>query len=485
MDIEIFVHGVPNGQSFWGKEEDRNYFGNFYGQSNSDAVKYLIQTRSSNGKTYCYYNYLVYQNVIGSDGREGSYFGLSIRFDAYCKDFIGIYKILDTVFTAHVLNKILKFQNGNYKYIIADFVSASEMMGNIKEAIWQLLQSTLTNESVCSLGSFAVGGGSLPTGNLYEITANDVEATVKQYGKIALSPYYPTVREKGMAQQYDSKLQSVKQQYEERYSAEINAKEQTNRSLNNSLASVQRECTKLQESIAQKDKIIAQKVSDITNLEYQIKQIGQTQKAIKNLNLIKAPIAELANILGGQKVHGREENIKQKKENPFSVKGLISLANLAMLLVVLIVVISLLFKVSPKENKSVDSFEDLQDSISILNGEIENLKSQLSQTENENTSIGQVTNPFGMPNTSTKVRISVTGYNEGKKAYLQKDIAYVVTVLDSQNPDDGSWSISGGRIEGDIKGRSIKFVPESDDKVTITYTNPNGENKSRSLIVQN
>lgn len=485
MDIEIFVHGVPNGQSFWGKEEDRNYFGNFYGQSNSDAVKYLIQTRSSNGKTYCYYNYLVYQNVIGSDGREGSYFGLSIRFDAYCKDFIGIYKILDTVFTAHVLNKILKVQNGNYKYIIADFVSASEMMVNIKEAIWQLLQSTLTNESICGLGSFAVGGGSLPTGNLYEITANDVEATVKQYGKIALSPYYPTVREKGMAQQYDSKLQSVKQQYEERYSAEINAKEQTNRSLNNSLASVQRECTKLQESIAQKDKIIAQKESAIKNLEYQIKQIGQTQKAIKNLHLIKAPIAELANILGGQQVHGREENIKQKKENPFSVKGLISFVNLAMLLVVLIVVVSLLFKVSPKENKSVDSFEVLQDSISILNEEIEKLKSQPSSCEDENTSTGQVSNPFSNETTPTKVRISVTGYDEGKKTYLQKDIAYVVTVLDSQNPDNGSWSISGGRIEGDAKGKRIKFVPESDQKVTITYTNPNGENKSRSLIVQN
>lgn len=485
MDIEIFVHGVPNGQSFWGKEEDRNYFGNFYGQSNSDAVKYLIQMRSSNGKTYCYYNYLVYQNVIGSDGREGSYFGLSIRFDAYCKDFMGIYKILDTVFTAHVLNKILKVQNGNYKYIIADFVSASEMMGNIKEAIWQLLLSTLSNESVCGLGNFAVGGGSLPTGNLYEITANDVEATVKQYGKIALSPYYPTVREKGMAQQYDSKLQSVKQQYEERYSAEINAKEQTNRSLNNSLASVQRECTKLQESIAQKDKIIAQKESAITNLEYQIKQIGQTQKAIKNLHLIKAPIAELANILESQQVHGREENIKQKKENPFSVKGLISFVNLAMLLVVLIVVVSLLFKVSPKENKSVDSFEVLQDSISILNEEIEKLKSQPSSCENENTSTGQVDNPFSSETTPTRVRISVTGYNEDEKRYLQKDIAYVVTVLDSKKPDNGSWSISGGRIEGDAKGKSIKFVPESDQKVTITYTNPNGENKSRSLIVQN
>ena len=265
MDIEIFVHGVPNGQSFWGKEEDRNYFGNFYGQSNSDAVKYLIQTRSSNGKTYCYYNYLVCQNVIGSDGREGSYFGLSIRFDAYCKDFMGIYKILDTVFTAHVLNKILKVQNGNYKYVIADFASASEMMGNIKEAIWQLLKSTLTPESICDLRKFAIGGGSLPTGNLYETTANDVTATVKQYGKIALSPYYPTVRETSMAQQYDSKLQSVKLQYEERYGAEINAKEQTNRSLNESLALLQKECAKLQEAIAHRDRIIAQKDSAITN----------------------------------------------------------------------------------------------------------------------------------------------------------------------------------------------------------------------------
>lgn len=321
MDIEIFVHGVPNGQSFWGKEEDRNYFGNFYDQSNSDSVKYLIQTRSSNGKIYCYYNYLVYQNVIASDGRDGSYFGLSIRFDAFCKDFMGIYKILDMVFTAHVLNKILKVQKGNYKYTIKDFDSASKMMDNIKNAIWQLLKSTLTNESICSLGGFAIGGGVLPTGNLYETTAKDVEATVKQYGKIALSPYYPTIREKSMAQQYDSKLQAVKQQYEERYSAEINAKEQTNRSLNVSLIAVQGEYKKLQESIADRDKIIAQKDAVIINLEKQIKKIGQNQKAIKNIAIIKAPIIELANILEDQRVYGCEEDTPQKWEKKSSSKG--------------------------------------------------------------------------------------------------------------------------------------------------------------------
>ena len=474
MDIEIFVHGVPNGQSFWGKEEDRNYFGNFYGQSNSDVVKYLIQTRSSNGKTFCYYNYLVYQNVIGSDGREGSYFGLSIRFDAYCKDFIGIYKILDTVFTAHVQNKILKYQNGNYKYTIADFVSASDIMGKIKEAIWQLLQTTLTNESVCSLRGFTIGGGKLPTGNLYEATTNDVEATVKQYGMTALSPYYPTVREKGMAQQYDSKLQSVKQQYEERYSAEINAKEQTNRSLSESLASLQKECAKLQEAIAHKDKIIAQKDSAITNLENHIKQIEKTQKAVKNIDLIKAPIIELADILGGQRVRG--ENIKQKTEHHYSAKGLISLVKLIMLFVVFIVVVLQLFKVSPKESNQLTHLDGC---VTQLNEEIEELRNQIASGEQDETT----TDPSGNEET---VKINVEGYNEGKKQYLQKDKEYVVTVLNSKNPKDGYWNISGGYINGKAQGKSIHFVPTADDEVEITYiNNKNDENKSRHLKVQN
>lgn len=474
MDIEIFVHGVPNGQSFWGKEEDRNYFGNFYGQSSSDAVKYLIQTRSSNGQTYCYYNYLIYHNVVGSDGREGSYFGLSIRFDAYCKDFIGIYKILDTVFTAHVQNKILKYQNGNYKYTIADFVSASDIMDKIKEAIWQLLKTTLTNESVCSLRGFTIGGGKLPTGNLYEATTNDVEATVKQYGMIALSPYYPTVREMGMAQQYDSKLQSVKQQYEERYSAEINAKEQTNRSLSESLASLQKEYAKLQEAIAHKDKIIAQKDSAITNLENHIKQIEKTQKAVKNIDLIKAPIIELADILGGQRVRG--ENIKQKTEHHYSAKGLISLVKLIMLFVVFIVVVLQLFKVSPKESNQLTHLDGC---VTQLNEEIEELRNQFASGEQDETTTDPSVN-------EETVKINVEGYNEGKNQYLQKDKEYVVTVLNSKNPKDGYWHISGGHINGKAQGESIHFVPTVDNEVEITYNNnKNDEYKSRHLKVQN
>ena len=38
MNIEVFVHGVPNGQSFWEKAEDQKYIGNFYDQNSSDTV---------------------------------------------------------------------------------------------------------------------------------------------------------------------------------------------------------------------------------------------------------------------------------------------------------------------------------------------------------------------------------------------------------------------------------------------------------------
>ena len=51
MNVEIFVHGVPYGESFWGKDnDDRDYFGVFYDQSCSDRVKFFIQTRSYKGR---------------------------------------------------------------------------------------------------------------------------------------------------------------------------------------------------------------------------------------------------------------------------------------------------------------------------------------------------------------------------------------------------------------------------------------------------
>lgn len=241
------------------------------------------------------------------------------------------------------------------------------------------------------------------------------------------------------------------------------------------MASLQKECAKLQEAIAHKDKIIAQKDSAITNLENHIKQIEKTQKAVKNIDLIKAPIIELADILGGQRVRGK--NIKQKTEHHYSAKGLISLVKLIMLFVVFIVVVLQLFKVSPKEAKQLTR---LNSCVTQLNEDVEELRHKLASCEEETST---TTDPSDNEET---VKINVEGYNEGKKQYLQKDKEYVVTVLNSKNPKDGYWNISGGHISGKAQGKSIHFVPTADDEVEITYiNNKNDEDKSRHLKVQN
>lgn len=480
MDIEIYVHGVPKGQSFWGKEEDRIYFGNFYNNS-SDAVKYLIQTRSLNGKTYCYYNYMIYQNVVDNEGRSGSYFGLSIRFDEYCKDFIGIYKILDTVFTAYVLNKVLKVQNGNYKYIISDFNSASDLMGNIKDAIWKLLESALTDDSICSLDKFLVGGTSLPSKNLYEIKSDDVEAYVRKYGMIALSPYYPTDREKTLAKQYESKLQSEKKQYEEKYNREISAKEQTNSSLNKSLLSKQEECKKLQDKIDQSGKIIAQKDSEIRSLKARIDEINRTQKAVKNLDLIRTPIIELADILEGNKTQVPKEKGKQK-QSTLSVRRLMPFVNFVVLLFILFMLVSQSFK-RTSDVEAGDETKIYEEKIDSLEKENEKLRNLLPTMEEGATTTFQVMfEQFPeWDGVGTHLKIDVAEYSANSPCRIGEK--YTATIMNAQDISGSNWSISGGSIVNTSDdGSTITFTPKNKD-LTLFYQNAKGERIKRTKLV--
>ena len=481
MDIEIYVHGVPKGQSFWGKEEDRNYFGNFYNESSSDAVKYLIQTRSLNGKTYCYYNYMIYQNVVDNESRSGSYFGLSIRFDEFCKDFIGIYKILDSVFTAYVLNKVLKVQNGNYKYIISDFNSASDLMGNIKDAIWKLLESALTDDSICSLDKFLVGGTSLPSKNLYEIKSDDVEAYVRKYGMIALSPYYPTDREKTLAKQYESKLQSEKKQYEEKYNREISAKEQTNSSLNKSLLSKQEECKKLQDKIDQSGKIIAQKDSEIRSLKARIDEINRTQKAVKNLDLIRTPIIELADILEGNKTQVPKEKGKQK-QSTLSVRRLMPFVNFVVLLFILFMLVSQSFK-RTSDVEAGDETKIYEEKIDSLEKENEKLRNLLPTMEEGATTTFQVMfEQFPeWDGVGTHLKIDVAEYSANSPCRIGEK--YTATIMNAQDISGSNWSISGGSIVNTSDdGSTITFTPNNKD-LTLFYQNAKGERIKRTKLV--
>ena len=285
MEVELFIHGVPNGEGFWGKEDDRNYFGTFYDHS-TDEVKFLIQNRASKGKLYCYYNYLVYKtvgsptpNVVAYDGRDGSYFGLSLRLDAYCKDVMNMYRILDTIYNIYVCGSLLKMEKSKLKYTFSDFANVETKLKTIEAETIKLIQNGFYADSFMPLDGFATGSGNASVFNLYELTTADAMQVMKQSGKIMVSPYYPTMREKKIQQQHDSQIENLRQQCD-REKSELKA----------SLTPLKAQVSALQQEVSLRDKTVNQLQKDLQNAG-QNKHVGQLVATLKD------PVSELSRVL--------------------------------------------------------------------------------------------------------------------------------------------------------------------------------------------
>lgn len=476
MNVEIFVHGVPYGESFWGKDnDDRDYFGVFYDQSCSDRVKFFIQTRSYKGKTYCYYNYLVYKDVIANDGRSGSYFGLSIRLDAYCKDFMSIYKMLDIVFSAYVLNKILKVNNGKYTYLISKFKSELDIMESIYDETLRLFKSMLVGDSFCNFEGFNLGGDKLLKGNLYEMTIDSVEKTLRQYGCIAISPYYQTNKEKNITQQYDIKLQETKQQYEDRLKADSDAKEQELNNVKITLSDLKNDNNNLKEIISNKENAIKEKDKIIADLNDKIQHLDQTKKVIKNINSIKGPIFELADILDNKGENITGNNSLDEKNKTISVKRIVLLLNLLLTFFVLLI---LLFKPSSSNNNTEETLKCLHDSILNLSSENEELKATISYNNGEkDDDIDD-----NVSDNNKVLSIDVSNYDETKNIFLEKNKEYEAIINNATTVENSDWHIDGGELVK-CDGKMIKFKPTSED-VVLKFKNENGEKIERKLKVK-
>ena len=477
MNVEVFVHGVPNGESFWGKDEDRNYFGNFYDQTCSDKVKFLVQTRLSNGNVYSYYNYLVYGNVVGNDGRDGSYFGLSIRFDSYCKDFMSVYKVLDFVFCSIVVNHILKTQTGNYKYAVSDFAKVPDVMKSINNRTLELIQSVLTGDSFCSLNGFNTKSSQQPFVNLYETTSREVETLAKQYGKIAISPYYQTSSERTLVQQCEERLEAAKQQCEVRIKENVTAAESRIKQNQKELSSLQKENSSLTVQVAEQKK-------DIEKLKAKIHELDLTKESIAIIAEIKEPVMKLASTSGYK--HHPDSAKGSKGRAGSSIRFILPWIN-TILGVIIIVMLT-----SPSEKKNVgqnDDLSELNDTINWLRVENEELKNQLRTIDGSegNTTTGVVGSTFATgvyDNTKISASVDVKGYNEKNGVYLEKGKTYEASIRTSNNASDHKWKITGGSITGSDNCKTVSFIPTSEADVTLVYTNSNNENVERKLKVK-
>ena len=139
MDIEVFFHGVPSGQDYYGITEEWANVELFYDGS-TESIKFVIETKKQGGKNYTYYTYLRY-GLMGFGGRSGSYFGLTLRFDQYYPDIIHIYNLLEIVFKRNIVGTLLIPAGDAYKYTLNNF---SQKATDVNQAQQSLIQLVLT-----------------------------------------------------------------------------------------------------------------------------------------------------------------------------------------------------------------------------------------------------------------------------------------------------------------------------------------------------
>lgn len=451
MEVELIISGTPEGQDYYGPEESRQYMSLMYSASTDN--KLMIDVRKeANGKTYCYYNYLVYKDVIGVGGRPGSYFCLALRLDAYCMDIQSMYRLLDITYHNYVKNAILKVTGSKVQYKAGNFNDLAKEIERVKDFIFSNFQCSFTETSFTSLQGFVLNNGQIKDFNLSDYSAQALTDYVRKGGKMNLSPTFSTEREKQLKEQHEKQLQAFQQQTDAARKLDI---EQKNK-LNADLSSAKQEISLLKATIADLQK-------KNKEIEMKLRTMGQAKELEQMLESVKTPILKIADHIKA-KAPVYAERMQERTESTVqslfeAIRKVIPFCNMLLLLFLL----TLNF---PKQLSSLFSSSTDNETIRGLRAEIAALQQNNSDLEAEVAHLR-----------IKQVEIDVDGYSKGT---LDKKKQYQVQALLKNTFD---WKVEGADVEKDkSNGTIILIKPKNDQDTVRIHFFMNGEQIQERII---
>ena len=450
MDVELLIHGVPDGHDYYGIKEEQANMSLFYDNS-SEPVKFIVETKTMGNNAYAYYSYLRYKNIIGAGGRPGSYFGLTLRLDKYYQDAIHIYSLLEMLFKRYVVGTILTTSGDGYKYLVPTFASKAAEVDKAQQVFLQLFLTTCVSSKFLDIdASFIRPIAKASVGNLMDVNEGSILASMKKNSKVVLSPNY----ELNIEKEYKKKIQDAEGKggsivaQKDKLIAE---KDGVIKSLNDEVSSHKNRLASLEDEMRKKD-------SDIQNIKRQGNLVQEVAK-------IKEPIREIADFFRVQDLQ------KHPQPTQFDRKsyrlGLLSCALLAVVL--LLGVIGLFRTPSGAESKNNKKLKDLTEQVEQLEAENHGLKKQL-----ESLKKGQGQDLVGQPAETPVIvppvtlRIDVAHFNGGK---LNVGSTYIVCAKNGQANYDGTgkWMLRNATIvRGSDSDVSITIKPTG-GKVELSY----------------
>lgn len=457
MDVEILIHGVPNGHDYYGPKEEQNTAGSFYITS-QETIKFVVETKKNGNKPYVYYSYLRYKGVVGAEGRTGSYFGLTLRIDEYYSDILHVYNMLDIMFKRHVLGSLLTLSGEIYKYNTSDFVSKKADIENIQKELIQLILSTCVESKFIKIdNSFINPISNIPNCNIADITDGAMLSTLKKYSKVVLSPDYKSNLEK----EYENKMQDAEDRNNNNLTEKdkkISEKETTILSLNTTIKSKDSQIASLEQEIKQKNQELSQ-----------YKQKGDIAQLIEK---VKDPIFKLSEYFR------IKEDIHKPKTNYYGKKNfIIGIINGVLTVLVLTSILLFHFVKFPISSNKSEELTKLKTENTNLHQTIREKDAKIValQSAQENSSAEKI-----------NLKIDISGFSGGS---LSTNKSYKVRVKDGNNlyTGKGSWNIVNAKItKGKKTDNEIEIKPTEEGDVEIAYNVASYklENSPQTLTVE-
>ena len=257
MEVDLFIHGVPHGWDFWGKEADRAYFGNFY-KPNQASHLFVIETRITGGHPYAYYHYLLNDDIVDYEGRDGSYVGVSVRMDAYCLRPRYVWTVLDRLFTDHLRPLLFEQTGPKLRWRTSALRMADKQIAAAQDQLLALMGATLRASDFEAIDTNIATRTNTGV-NLCTVDATDgrVHQSVRQYGRVAIADTHTADRERQSDEAHQKQvnaLTAAANQLKSNCQQQLYEAQQTQNALQQQVQNQQTEMARLQNELRNSDR---------------------------------------------------------------------------------------------------------------------------------------------------------------------------------------------------------------------------------------
>lgn len=377
LKLDLFVHGVPKGQKIWGpQEEDRIFIESFYSQRSNIDVQLKIDVMKIGVDTYCYYTYIRGSNMLDTDNRQGSYFALTIRVNAFYNDLFKMYSILDSSYQTFILEKILATNESSTKYLIDDFQQCEDSLKELEKQIINYLSTFSNSSNFINLDKFATNS-KLASLNLNLLECNNKNALtyIKEKGSVSVSPFHPSKQFSEYIRKQDEEVEKLKLEAQKQIGEEKRKSEQQ-------IQNIKAEYSTVDKKISELNRQIEQEKSNVASFKQKFE--SKEQECIRIQNSVNAAkLNEADNKLNG----GNNKQLDSKKTNVVN--------NYFLLTTVLVTLLVLVF-FSVKHSSDDEKINtEINSKVDVINNKIDvitNLLNSEKKSEN-NTTVKQTIQP--------------------------------------------------------------------------------------------